>query len=241
MILGRLMENIGKPGSELRLNLWLDNLKTWRQKPSWPNHCWRSTIPGLTHTWPIGSCQWFPQKDYSIMVYECWGDYKGESCCELQSDSGKTSPQVSATGMMRIYIDGQLAVSRQGHPPTQCSRKRLYVGQSSNSQAGKQEWPWCKVVFGTHAKPIIFDESLFWSTMIHIPWFHASMMCVDWVDSHLRPELICLADLSCAEACCLPIQKQGLNMKEQTVYLARTATKYSWKTQHDLKKPYKNY
>ena len=45
-------------------------------------------------------------------------------------------PQVSATGMMRIYIDGQLAVSRQGHPPERLPRKRLYVGQSSASQAG---------------------------------------------------------------------------------------------------------
>lgn len=41
---------------------------------------------------------------------------------------------VSATGMMRIYIDGQLAVSRQGHPPERLPRKRLYVGQSSASQ-----------------------------------------------------------------------------------------------------------
>ncbi|CAL1127034.1 unnamed protein product [Cladocopium goreaui] len=41
---------------------------------------------------------------------------------------------VSASGMMRIYIDGQLAVSRQGHPPERLPRKRLYVGQSSASQ-----------------------------------------------------------------------------------------------------------
>jgi len=41
---------------------------------------------------------------------------------------------VSASGMMRIYIDGQLAISRQGHPPERLPRKRLYIGQSSNSQ-----------------------------------------------------------------------------------------------------------
>ena len=40
---------------------------------------------------------------------------------------------VSATGMMRIYIDGQLAVSQQGHPPKRLERKHLYVGKSGAS------------------------------------------------------------------------------------------------------------
>ncbi|CAJ1411507.1 unnamed protein product [Effrenium voratum] len=39
---------------------------------------------------------------------------------------------VSATGMLRIYIDNQLVVSQQGHPPERMHRKRLYVGRSSN-------------------------------------------------------------------------------------------------------------
>ena len=37
--------------------------------------------------------------------------------------------------MMRIYIDNQLAIERQGHPPRPCVRRKLYVGRSSESQA----------------------------------------------------------------------------------------------------------
>ena len=57
---------------------------------------------------------------------------------------------VSATGMMRIHIDGQLAVSQQGHPPKRLERKHLYVGKSaasSNTFIGEmrkiQVWDYC--------------------------------------------------------------------------------------------------
>ena len=57
---------------------------------------------------------------------------------------------VSATGMMRIYIDGQLAVSQQGHPPKRLERRQLYVGKSAASSGifcGEmrkiQVWDYC--------------------------------------------------------------------------------------------------
>ena len=56
--------------------------------------------------------------------------------CSMAPPGDSIAIKVSASGMMRIYIDGQLAVSRQGHPPERLPRKRLYVGQSSASQAG---------------------------------------------------------------------------------------------------------
>lgn len=45
--------------------------------------------------------------------------------------------QVSSTGVMRIYIDNQLAISQPGHPPERKVRTKLYLGRSSNSQAGR--------------------------------------------------------------------------------------------------------
>eukprot|EP00913_Durusdinium_trenchii_P008658 g8132.t1 len=41
---------------------------------------------------------------------------------------------VSSTGVMRIYIDNQLAISQPGHPPERKVRTKLYLGRSSNSQ-----------------------------------------------------------------------------------------------------------
>ena len=57
---------------------------------------------------------------------------------------------VSATGMMRIYIDGQLAIAQQGHPPKRLERTHLYVGKSAASSkvfCGEmrkiQVWDYC--------------------------------------------------------------------------------------------------
>jgi len=68
---------------------------------------------------------------------------------------------VSATGMMRIYIDGQLVISQQGHPPRRVVRRNLYVGKSARSSAvfcGEmrkiQVWDYCvdyASVDGMHA------------------------------------------------------------------------------------------
>eukprot|EP00930_Biecheleria_cincta_P084404 TRINITY_DN73883_c0_g1_i1.p1 TRINITY_DN73883_c0_g1~~TRINITY_DN73883_c0_g1_i1.p1 ORF type:complete len:542 (+),score=89.72 TRINITY_DN73883_c0_g1_i1:46-1671(+) len=38
---------------------------------------------------------------------------------------------ISATGTMRIHIDGQLAGEKPGHPPRRVERRHLYVGQNS--------------------------------------------------------------------------------------------------------------
>lgn len=58
---------------------------------------------------------------HAMPVHSCW--MPGQTHVYLFT--------VSATGVMRVYVDNQLAGSSQGHPPRCLERRHLYVGQST--------------------------------------------------------------------------------------------------------------
>eukprot|EP00931_Biecheleriopsis_adriatica_P084575 TRINITY_DN58471_c0_g1_i1.p1 TRINITY_DN58471_c0_g1~~TRINITY_DN58471_c0_g1_i1.p1 ORF type:complete len:252 (-),score=49.05 TRINITY_DN58471_c0_g1_i1:17-733(-) len=68
---------------------------------------------------------------------------------------------VSATGVLRIYVDGQLAISQQGHPPRCLTRRHLYVGQSSAAPDRFFQGEMRKIQVWSHAVDNASVDSLF--------------------------------------------------------------------------------
>lgn len=68
---------------------------------------------------------------------------------------------VSATGVMRVYVDNRLAAAAQGHPPRPMERKNLFVGQSSEDSNTLFRGSMRKIKVWDHCVDPVSVENLF--------------------------------------------------------------------------------
>lgn len=88
-------------------------------------------------------------------------------CWEPGQDAHSYLFTISATGTMKVYLDGELIAALQGRAPRSAPRRQLFVGQSSHEEG--------KMFHGTIQKIKVWDQE--------VDHFATNLMYVSEVDS----------------------------------------------------------